>query len=91
MYSEIKACELKNLKNINIIDIREKYEYDASHIEGSINIPSMAIISNPGDFLDKNKTYYIICQSGGRSRGVCNILSSQGYDVINVYDGFYNY
>ena len=47
MIKEITPKELiSKLSKIQLIDIREPYEYKDGHIEGSINIPM-------GDFLEK--------------------------------------
>lgn len=72
----------------NIIDIRDKFKYDLGHIDGAINIPYEKIISNPGDFLDKDKKYYLYCSKGITSSNVCNILSKLGYNVFSISGGY---
>ena len=37
--------------------------------------------------LDKNQSYYVVCQAGGRSGRACEFLEAQGFDVINVTGG----
>lgn len=39
--------------------------------------------------LNKTKQIFCICRSGARSDSVAKILEAQGYDTINVSDGFY--
>ena len=78
-----------NNKPINLIDIRDSYNYNLGHIYNSRNIPMYSLICNPSKFLSINETYYIYCQSGNRSKNVVNKLNSLGYDTINV-DGGYN-
>ena len=47
MLKEITSEELlSKLSKVQLIDIREPYEYEEGHIKGSINIPM-------GDFLEK--------------------------------------
>ena len=47
MLKEITSEELlSKLSKVQLIDIREPYEYEEGNIEGSINIPM-------GDFLEK--------------------------------------
>ncbi len=77
-------------ENINLIDIRDKYKYNISHIEGAINIPSNYLITNPGDYLDKDKTYYLYCYNGHISSDVSLELNYLGYNTKNVLGG-YNY
>jgi rhodanese-related sulfurtransferase len=76
---------------INLIDIRESYEYNEGHVPTAENIPMGDIINYPDDYLDKDKEYYIICQSGARSSSVCKQLYDQGYKVINVSGGTGSY
>lgn len=79
----IKINEItKDMKN-EIIDIRETYEYKNGHIIGVKNIPMTGLLMNPTMFLEKDKTYYIMCQSGGRSAVATKRLSKQGYIVVN--------
>lgn len=75
------------LGKINLIDIREKNEYNMGHISTAKNIPMGIIITDTDKHLDKTKQYHIICQSGGRSNRVCKELSSIGYNVVNVEGG----
>ncbi len=85
----ILAKDLKDLLgNIELIDVREVNEYVAGHPRGSVNHPVSDILANYASILDKSKTYYISCLSGGRSSMVCSNLSMMGYDVINVTGGF---
>ena len=44
-----------------------------------------------GDARKKDKEYYIVCQSGGRSSMVCSELTNKGYDVVNVAGGVGSY
>lgn len=77
--------------NVDIIDIREKYEFAGGSLKSAKNIPMGELLNAPEKYLNKNKEYYIMCQSGGRSARACNSLSSQGYNVINVTGGIGSY
>lgn len=80
--------QLIKLKNPNIIDIRSIENYNHKHIPNSINIPFTNLLSNPSKYLKYSETYYIYCSSGIKSTKVCNYLSKQGYNVINVLGGY---
>ena len=82
----IKISELK--PEYNIIDIRSKRKYIKSHIYNAINIDENNLIDMPYMYLDKDKTYYIYCSTGIHSRRCCKLLEVQGYDVVNVEDGY---
>jgi rhodanese-related sulfurtransferase len=79
------------LGKIELIDIREPYEYKSGSIQTAKNIPMGILLDNPEKYLMKNKTYYIICQSGGRSGRATKILKQQGYQVVNVAGGVGSY
>lgn len=72
---------------INLIDVREAYEYKGGHLPTAKNVPMREIISEAEKRLDKSKEYHIICESGSRSSSVCSILKNKGFNVINVSGG----
>ena len=72
----------------NIIDIRSRHKYMISHIYNAINIDEHNLIDMPYMYLDKDKTYYIYCSTGVHSERCCKLLEVQGYDVVNVEDGY---
>lgn len=88
MIDSIFVYELKQLKNINIIDIRSIQKYNNRHIDGAINIPLEKLLINYNKYLDKNKKYYIYCQKGIQSRKLCQILKNNGFAVVNILGGY---
>ncbi|SHI87128.1 rhodanese-like domain-containing protein [Parasporobacterium paucivorans] len=76
---------------IELIDIREPGELRGGTILTAKNIPMGQLQNNPGKYLLKDKTYYIMCQSGARSARTVRALSKEGYKVINVAGGFGSY
>jgi hydroxyacylglutathione hydrolase len=75
-------------KNINILDVRKKSEYDAEHILDVANLP-LDTVNEGMPLIDKNKTYFVHCAGGYRSMIYTSILKSRGYDnLINVEGGF---
>ena len=63
-------------------------EYNLGHYINSINIPYNVLLNNPSRYLEKNKTYYIYCTSGIRSKKATELLNLIGYNIINVKDGY---
>jgi rhodanese-related sulfurtransferase len=91
-FSTISVHDLdEKLGKIDLIDIREDYEYKGGHIPKAKNIPMGHLLAEPDKYLNKEKEYHIVCQSGGRSSRTCNELSSQGYKIINVSGGTGSY
>lgn len=71
---------------INLLDVRTPTEYKAGHINKAVNKPldSLANFNGPAD-----KEYYVICQSGMRSKRASKILTKKGYNVINITGGMH--
>ncbi|QKY71391.1 rhodanese-like domain-containing protein [Lentibacillus sp. CBA3610] len=78
--------KMKNNENVNIIDVREDDEVAQGKIPGAKHIP-LGEVSDRLDEIDKDKHYYMVCRSGGRSGKASEFLKAQGYDVTNVDGG----
>ncbi|ACD51858.1 rhodanese-like domain-containing protein [Clostridium botulinum] len=90
--STIDVSEIDDLLGkIELIDIREPFEYRIGSIKTSKNIPMHDLLDNTDEYLEKNKEYYLICRSGARTASVCIDLREKGFDVINVYGGMVSY
>jgi adenylyltransferase/sulfurtransferase len=82
----VEATSLLNEKVVQLIDVREPYEFNAANI-GGINIPLKAL-EQQLDLISKSKTTLVVCRSGGRSRQATHKLLSLGYtSVINLKGG----
>ena len=72
-----------------IIDTRSPHEYEASHVQGAVNLPPemftggvlpAALVATP-----KDGAIVVYCRSGARSNVVKAILEQHGYS--NVTNG----
>lgn len=79
------------LGGVELIDIREPYEFKSGSLRTAKNIPMGNLLENPAKYLLQDKTYYIMCQSGARSGRATKALSRLGYQVINVAGGMGSY
>jgi len=77
----------KLIGTIDLIDIREHYEFTGGHIKTAKNIPMGELLAHADKYLDKDKKHYLMCQSGMRSSRTVNTLKKAGYQVINVKGG----
>lgn len=75
----------------HVIDIRSADEFKEQSIKGVKNIPMAGLILNKDKFLNKKETYYIMCRSGMRSGSCVALLSTKGYDVVNLSGGIMGY
>ncbi len=89
MVQNIDPKDLKRMiGRVNIIDIRENYLYRLGYIPTAKNIPINFLLLNTSTYLNKSDTYYIYCEQGTKSPKVCNKLSKDGYNVINIVGGY---
>ncbi|MEZ2715950.1 rhodanese-like domain-containing protein [Niallia circulans] len=78
--------KLRSGEKVSIIDVREPAEVATGKIPEAINI-SLRLIEFRMQELDKQKEYFMVCQSGGRSSQAAQILNKNGYRVVNVIGG----
>ena len=72
---------------LQILDVRERSEWDAGHIPGSIHMPYHDIHDLP-DGLDPERPVAAICGSGQRAAVAASLLKRFGaHDAIHVVDG----
>ncbi len=70
-----------------LLDVREEWEFQTCHIQGSLHIP-MNVIADHLDKLGKDQTIVLICHHGMRSLQVAHFLESRGYEhIINLKGG----
>ena len=74
---------------IQVLDVRTADEYKSGHINNSLqaNWLDKNEFNDRTSHLDKNKTVYIYCLSGGRSGAAAEVLRTKGYNVINLEGG----
>jgi glyoxylase-like metal-dependent hydrolase (beta-lactamase superfamily II)/rhodanese-related sulfurtransferase len=74
-------------EDIQILDVRDRAEWDAGHIAGSLHRPYHDIDAVP-DGIDPSRPVAAICASGQRAAVAASLLKRFGAgDVIHVVDG----
>lgn len=68
------------------VDVRFAKEYEASHIESSINI-SLNNVRTQKDKLESDKHHIICCDTGGRSSAAAFLLTQSGFHVSYLQGG----
>jgi rhodanese-related sulfurtransferase len=92
MLKEITPEELINkLLEVQLIDIREPYEYEEGHIKNSTNIP-MGDFLEKLDQLDKSKQIVVYCNTARRSKPVV-YMTHKLHNIIlyNLEGGYKNF
>ena len=102
MIKQIKSSEIKKFIESNpdtvLLDVRTEDEWNTVGKPDTkdLGIKSFFItISQDPSFLenvkkkiDKKKQVLVMCAAGGRSIIAANLLAKEGYNTLNVSDGF---
>lgn len=99
MYEEDELTELlQEVYPANVmIDLREREDYEAGHIDGFINIPSsdgVELMEYLQDNKLEKKSIYLMCYSGKRAAAAVDLLHDKGYKHLTYitfgYDDYVN-
>lgn len=86
----MKASALKRQMDfdvpVNIIDVRERDEFEEARIAGAMNYP-LSELSEWINTLDRENEYIVLCRSGARSTQAAWQMEAKGYKVVNIEDG----
>ncbi len=87
---QISVKELKQRldagENVQLIDVREPYEYQIAQIGGKL-IPQNDVANRLNE-IDRDREVVVHCKSGGRSQRIAEFLKQAGYErVANVAGG----
>jgi rhodanese-related sulfurtransferase len=84
---DIHTIAKEDLKNYELIDIREAQEIDEwPPLVPCRHVPLSQFPLNK-DAFDKNTSYLLYCAKGGRSHYLAEILISEGYKAQSVNNG----
>jgi rhodanese-related sulfurtransferase len=79
----------KAYKDIYLIDLRSKAEYNRGHIKGAKNIYWLNILDEKNlKRLPKNKLIFLVCYVGHTSSQVLTLLKLLGYNVVSIKYGY---
>ena len=77
----------ERLSEIQLVDCREQYEWNAGRVEGAVHIPLNAIMAGEGAELDPGKPVVVVCRSGNRSELAALMLQARGFQAFNLEGG----
>lgn len=83
----VEELEKLDRAEIVIVDIRSEEEFKRGTIDGAINLPIEEIPARI-DELEKEKTIYVLCHTGEKSKGITEELTKQGFTACNVEGGY---
>ena len=74
-------------EGLQILDVRERTEWDAGRIPGSLHVPYHDLRTVP-EALDASAPVAVVCASGQRSAVAASLLRRAGAErVVHVVDG----
>lgn len=77
---------IKAKKDIQIIDVREQYEFAGGHIDSAKLIP-LGSLTGRFNEIDKKRPVVFVCRSGARSGMATQMAESKGFDAYNMQGG----
>jgi len=86
------ADELEELvsRDVCLLDVRTRGEFERGHIEGALNIPIDEIRDRTHE-LPADRLLLVYCLTGVRSYFVCRVLKQLGFRVLNMSGGYVIY
>ncbi len=84
--SQVKALQ-QQAEPFILLDVREPWEFEASHLEGTKHIPMGDIPTRAHQELDPDTHIVVMCHHGVRSLSVTNWLRQQGYENVQSMRG----
>ncbi|MBR5151072.1 MAG: rhodanese-like domain-containing protein, partial [Bacteroidaceae bacterium] len=77
-------------ENAFLLDVRRADEYAQGYIPGAtlLDVTDAESFAQGIEKLDKEKTIYIYCRSGRRSRMAAQQLTAKGFNVVDLKGGY---
>jgi rhodanese-related sulfurtransferase len=72
---------------VQVIDVREQYEWDAGRIPGSVRHIELERLSSQAATIDKDKPVVFQCRLGARSLMAAQAFRRAGYDAYSLAGG----
>lgn len=83
------SSDMKQGKRYFIVDVREPYEFDKGHLEGSINVPLRGFMRHLDLLPGKDAPILLVCHTERRANHVLVILRELGYSNVYVLKSGY--
>lgn len=78
-------------EQVQLLDVREPFEWDAGRIEGAVHIPLQELLDGRMEGLDQSKPVVIYCRTANRSEVARMMLEARGYQAHVMAGGSENW
>jgi rhodanese-related sulfurtransferase len=85
-YTPQQVAELIDRGAIQLIDVRESYEYEEGRIAGARHIPRGELAAQ-AQTIDRDRAVVFYCRSGARSAMATEAFRGAGFDAYNLAGG----
>jgi rhodanese-related sulfurtransferase len=72
--------------DLQVIDVRERYERDAGHIDGTRHI-ELVRLSSEADSIDRERPVVFYCRLGSRSDMAAKAMRAAGFEAYSMSGG----
>jgi sulfur-carrier protein adenylyltransferase/sulfurtransferase len=74
--------------DVVLIDVRERHEWDESHLDGATLVPQLTVGDRIGDVArDRSERVLLYCATGNRSARAADALQDLGYENVASIEG----
>ena len=77
----------ERLADIQLVDCREPYEWEAGRIDGAVLLPLNAIMAGDMADLETSRPIAVICRTGNRSELATMMFQARGFEAYNIQGG----
>jgi rhodanese-related sulfurtransferase len=81
-----RAKELIDAGEVELVDVRERYEWDAGRIAGARHI-EIERLASEAESLDRDRPVLFYCRVGARSGMAANAFRRAGFEAYSVDGG----
>ena len=85
-YTPRRVAELLPLGEIQLIDVRERYEHEAGRIAGG-RLIELTELAAAAETIDRERPVVFYCRSGSRSAMATGAFRGAGFDAHNMAGG----
>jgi rhodanese-related sulfurtransferase len=81
-----QVAELQRAGTIQLVDVREPYEWEAGHIPGTRHV-TLGEVAHEAETIDRETPVVFICRVGGRSTMAAGAFRRAGYEAYSLAGG----
>ena len=92
MQSESRVYDLKERLDwgepaLSIVDVRDRSEFNQSHVTGAISIPATTLVSQVAKYFEIDRDIYIYGSTDDEASAVAEQLKANGFSNVSVLRG----